>query len=253
MSTEYQKKLANSLRARKSHVTSRGKHLQEALDNLSIDSPAILCSRLKESLNRYEGAVKGVEETYVQLEEEVDGAVFNDWCLKHNEYIGPCEAKIQEAVRKIAGWEEAAYAAHSEANAAAAAGGPNQGGARAREVLAKAVDALRPETLEEDTPPLQYSSFKDKYRRYFNASNFHVLSIPQQQAYMMAVVADNLAIRLQFEDTDNLEACLAKIDKVFAQRFPWIRKLMDSMKYKQSANQSASEFITNKSRQGCWR
>ena len=74
MSTEYQKKLANSLRARKSHVTSRGKHLQEALDNLSIDSPAILCSRLKESLNRYEGAVKGVEETYVQLEEEVDGA-----------------------------------------------------------------------------------------------------------------------------------------------------------------------------------
>ena len=75
MSTEYQKKLANSLRARKSHVTSRGKHLQEALDNLSIDSPAILCSRLKESLNRYEGAVKGVEETYVQLEEEVDGAM----------------------------------------------------------------------------------------------------------------------------------------------------------------------------------
>ena len=249
MSTEYQKKLANSLRARKSHVTSRGKHLQEALDNLSIDSPAILCSRLKESLNRYEGAVKGVEETYIQLEEEVDGAVFNDWCLKHNEYIGPCEAKIQEAVRKIAGWEEAAYAAHSEANAAAAAGGAGgAGGARAREILAKAIDALRPETLEEDTPPLQYSSFKDKYRRYFNASNFHVLSIPQQQAYMMAVVADNLAIRLQFEDTDNLEACLAKIDKVFAQRFPWIRKLMDSMKYKQSAHQSASEFITNKSR-----
>ena len=65
------KKLANSLRARKSHVTTRGKHLQESLDVLTNGSPAILCSRLKESLSRFEGAVKGVEETYLLLEEQV--------------------------------------------------------------------------------------------------------------------------------------------------------------------------------------
>ena len=100
MSTEYQKKLANSLRARKSHVTSRGKHLQEALDNLSIDSPAILCSRLKESLNRYEGAVKGVEETYIQLEEEVDGAKGEDKKPKRNKKVPWKYRDLQENTAK---------------------------------------------------------------------------------------------------------------------------------------------------------
>ena len=100
------KKLANSLRARKSHVTTRGKHLQESLDVLTNGSPAILCSRLKESLSRFEGAVKGVEETYLLLEEQVDDTTYNEWVTKHQEYIGPCEAKIAEAVAKIAAWEE---------------------------------------------------------------------------------------------------------------------------------------------------
>ena len=142
MSAE-QRKLANSLRARKAHVTTRGRHLQESLDALTNVSPAILCSRLKESLSRYEGAVKGVEETYILLEEQVDDAVYNDWVAKHQEYIGPCEAKIAEAVQKIAAWEEAAYAAH----AAAAPQRQQQGAAPPREPMAKAVDALRPETL----------------------------------------------------------------------------------------------------------
>ena len=96
-----QRRLANSLRARKAHVTTRGRHLQEALDALTNGSPAILCSRLKESLARYEGAVKGVEETYIQLEEQVDDATYTDWSNKHQEYITPCEAKIAEVVQKI--------------------------------------------------------------------------------------------------------------------------------------------------------
>ena len=120
--------------------------MQEALDVLTNGSPAILCSRLKESLTRYEGAVKGVEETYILLEEQVDDASYNEWVAKHQEYIGPCEAKIAEAVQKIAAWEEAAYAAHAAAL-------PNQRqpqgavAGRLREVQAKAVEALRPETL----------------------------------------------------------------------------------------------------------
>ena len=247
MSAADHKKLTNSLRARKSHVTSRGKHMQEALDVLTNGSPAILCSRLKESLTRYEGAVKGVEETYILLEEQVDDASYNEWVAKHQEYIGPCEAKIAEAVQKIAAWEEAAYAAHAAAL-------PNQRqpqgavAGRLREVQAKAVEALRPETLEEDTPPLAFSTFKDKYRRYFNASNFHVLSIPQQQAYLLAALSDTLATRIRLEDTDGLEACIVKLNEIFDQRYPWIRKLMDCMKYKQGKVQSASEFITGKTR-----
>ena len=239
-----QRKLANSLRARKSHVTSRGKHLQEALDVLNNGSPAILCSRLKESLNRFEGAVKGVEDTYLLLEEEVDDATYNEWVAKHQEYMGPCEAKIAEAVAKVAAWEEAAYAAH-------AAGVPQReqrGGGGVREIQAKAVDALRPEVLQEDTPPLSYAAFKDKFRRYFNASNFHVLSIPQQQAYLMAVLDDNLTVRVRFADTDGLEACFTKLNAIHDQRYPWIRKLMDCMKYKQGKAQNASDFISNKAR-----
>ena len=58
-----QRQLANSLRARKAHVTTKEKALVEALNLLCADSPAIICSRLKESLTRYEAAVKGVDET----------------------------------------------------------------------------------------------------------------------------------------------------------------------------------------------
>ena len=242
-----QRRLANSLRARKAHVTTRGRHLQEALDALTNGSPAILCSRLKESLARYEGAVKGVEETYIQLEEQVDDATYTDWANKHQEYITPCEAKIAEVVQKIAAWEEAAYAAHAEAIRDSPR--QQQGAVAApREPVAKAVDALRPESLEEDTDPLAFSSFKDKYRRYFNASNFHVLSIPQQQAYLLSVLSDSLAVRIKFEDTDGLEACLNKLTTIFDRRYPWIRKLMDCMRYKQGKGQGASEYITGKTR-----
>ena len=62
-----QRQLANSLRARKAHVTTREKHLVEALALLRNDSAAIICSRLKESLSRYEAAVRGVDETYLRL------------------------------------------------------------------------------------------------------------------------------------------------------------------------------------------
>ena len=85
MSAE-QRKLANSLHARKALVTTRGKHLQESLDSLQNGSPAILCSRLKESL-RYEAAVKGVDNTYIQLEEQVDERDYAEWAAKHLEYM----------------------------------------------------------------------------------------------------------------------------------------------------------------------
>ena len=99
-----------------------------------------------------------------------------------------------------------------------------------------------------DTSALAYSSFKDKYRRYFSASNFQLLSIPQQQAYLLSALGDSLAIRLKLEDTDGLEACLTKLNAIFDQRYPWIRKLMDCMRYKQGKTQSASEYITGKAR-----
>ena len=126
---------------------------------------------------------------------------------------------------------------------------PRQGvAAGPREPLAKAVDALRPHTLEEDADRLAFSAFKDKYRRYFSASNFSVLTIPQQQAYLLSVLSNSLAIRIKLEDTDSLKGCLAKLTAVFDQRYLWIKKLMDCMRYKQARGQSAAEFITGKTR-----
>ena len=140
----------------------------EALALLRNDSPAIICSRLKESLSRYEAAVKGVDETYLRLEEEQeDERTYQEWTAKHSEYLKPKEDKIAEVVNRISEWEAAAYAAHAQA----IRDSPRQGvQAGPREPQAKAVDALRPDCLEEDTDHLAFSSFKDKYRRYFNAS-----------------------------------------------------------------------------------
>ena len=97
-----QRQLVNSLRARKAHVTTKEKALTEALAALQADSPAIMCSRLKESLTRYEAAVKGVDETYVRLEEEQgDDRTYEEWSAKHSEYLKPKEEKIAEVVQRI--------------------------------------------------------------------------------------------------------------------------------------------------------
>ena len=150
-----QRQLANSLRARKAHVTTKEKALVEALALLRNDSPAIICSRLKESLSRYEATVKGVDETYLRLEEEQeDERTYQEWTAKHSEYLKPKEDKIAEVVNRISEWEAAAYAAHAQA----IRDSPRQGvQAGPREPLAKAVDALRPVTLEEDTDHLAFS------------------------------------------------------------------------------------------------
>ena len=59
-----QRQLVNSLRARKAHVTTKEKALTEALEALQADSPAIICSRLKESLTRFEAAVDTILNLY---------------------------------------------------------------------------------------------------------------------------------------------------------------------------------------------
>ena len=88
----------------------------EALEALQADSPAIICSRLKESLTRYEAAIKGVDETYLRLEEvQGDDQTYQEWSAKHSEYIKPKEEKIAEVVQRISVWEAAAYAAHAQA------------------------------------------------------------------------------------------------------------------------------------------
>ena len=118
----------------------------EALEALRADSPAIICSRLKESLTRYEAAVKGVDKTYVRLEEEQgDDRTYEEWSAKHSEYLKPKEEKIAEVVQRISVWEAAAYAAHAQAIRDSPRQGVREG---PREPQAKAVDALRPDVLE---------------------------------------------------------------------------------------------------------
>ena len=241
-----QRQLVNSLRARKAHVTTKEKSLTEALEALQADSPAIIVSRLKDSLGKFEAAVKGVDDTYLRLcELQGDDQTYQEWSAKHSEYIKPKEEKIAEAVQRISAWEQAAYAAHAQAIRDSPRQGVQPG---PREPQAKAVDALRPDVLEEDTGHLAFSTFKDKYRRYYNASNFSVLTRPQQQAYLLSVLSDSLALRINLEDTDSLDTCLAKLTQVFDQRYPWIKKLMDCLNYKQAKGQSAAEYITGKTR-----
>ena len=73
-------------------MTTKERALTEALEALQADSPAIICSRLKESLTRFEAAVKGVDETYLRLEEvQGDDQTYQEWSAKHSEYIKPKE------------------------------------------------------------------------------------------------------------------------------------------------------------------
>ena len=80
-----QRQLVNSLRARKAHVTTKEKSLTEALEALQADSPAIIVSRLKDSLGKFESAVKGVDDTYVRLcELQGDDQNYQEWSDKHS-------------------------------------------------------------------------------------------------------------------------------------------------------------------------
>ena len=150
-----QRQLTNSLRARKAHVTTKEKTLTEALEALQADSPAIIVSRLKDG--KFESAVKGVDDTYVRLcELQGDDQNYQEWSDKHSEYMKPKEEKIAAAVQRISAWEQAAYAAHAQAIRDSPRQGVQPG---PREPQAKAVDALRPDVLEEDTGHLAFSTF----------------------------------------------------------------------------------------------
>ena len=97
-------------------MTTKEKSLTEALEALQADSPAIIVSRLKESLGKFEAAVKGVDDTYLRLcELQGDDQTYQEWSAKHSEYTKPKEEKIAEVVQRISVWEAAAYAAHAQA------------------------------------------------------------------------------------------------------------------------------------------
>ena len=79
------------------------------------------------------------------------------------------------------------------AQAPAQAAQANQGGVP----KVKAKTELKPEILNEEFSPAEFSMWKEQYLLYHSASNFDQLSLAEQRGYLFACMSKELKIRLQ--------------------------------------------------------
>ena len=111
--------------------------------------------------------------------------------------------------------EEAEQAAQAAALAPAA---PQVAGGQTK----KAEEYLRPQTLTETHAPLEFETWKMKFKSWFSSGGFAALPIPDQRCRLEACMSDRMAQQLKAiapRDT-TMDACIEFISKELERRYP---------------------------------
>ena len=114
--------------------------------------------------------------------------------------------------------------------AAGAAGGAGQAAPlQIQGPAAKPVMALKPEKLGFDSNLGQVRRWKQRFRAFHASSNLRVLSLPDQQAYLIACIDDEVANRINrlvtettplFPNQAQIPCCYDVIDSLFEEKIP---------------------------------
>ena len=95
--------------------------------------------------------------------------------------------------------------------------------------MAKPVMALKPEKLSFDSNLGQVRRWKQRFRAFHASSNLRVLSLPDQQAFLIACIDDEVANRIHrlvtettplFPNQAQLPCCFDIIDSLFKEKIP---------------------------------
>ena len=111
---------------------------------------------------------------------------------------------------------------------------------------AKPVMALKPEKLSFDSNLGQVRRWKQRFRAFHASSNLRVLSLPDQQAYLIACIDDEVANRIHrlvtettplFPNHAQIPCCYDVIDSLFEEKIPLLLRRVQFIAAKQQDGQ----------------
>ena len=115
----------------------------------------------------------------------------------------------------------------------------------------KPMDALRPDKLTKDTAPVNFKLWCNKFRAYYDASRFELLSEETQHAYVYALVDEYLTQVLREKlahDTPIFgpaDSVMAYLKEVFDRLYTTFSRRMQFFRLPHNNKQKLSEYIVN--------
>ena len=174
--------------------------------------------------------------------------IFAAWLTLHELESAQVHSDEAEnlAVDTLALAERVMESVHNyEAAAAGAAGGAGQA-APLQGPAAKPVMALKPEKLSFDSNLGQVRRWKQRFRAFHASSNLRVLTLPDQQAYLIACIDDEVANRIHrlvtettplFPNPGQIPCCYDVIDSLFEEKIPLLLRRVQFIAAKQQEGQ----------------
>ena len=110
----------------------------------------------------------------------------------------------------------------------------------------KPVMALKPEKLSFDSNLGQVRRWKQRFRAFHASSNLRALTLPDQQAYLIACIDDEIANRIHrlvtettplFPNPGNIPCCYDVIDNLFEEKIPLLLRRVQFIAAKQQDGQ----------------
>ena len=128
-------------------------------------------------------------------------------------------------------------------------GGGGGGGARAPP-LPKVDIHLQPDTLHDDTVPLEYMEWKQKFDMYYKLSGMTAQEEKLKISFLKMVVAPQVTTRCDIEASPTLTDALAKIDQDYWETHPNRTLRLAYGRMRQRSQQKFSDFAAELKRQG---
>ena len=214
--------------AHRGHRTRAAKQLQQILQ-LAKDSPSDMVRRdLLDTVDDLRVQVKALSSAYDYLI-----SIDND-----PENVRQCEAnaaKVDDEFTQLYALVTAAMKDRAPAAPLAQAPPVQDGVVALAPLKVKPRDSLRPPLLSRQLSPAEFRSWAKAYKSFHGASNFHLLPMEQQQAYLLSTLDFDLKARLENscqEDTpifeapavddgeDAIETCMDILKREFLRTYP---------------------------------
>ena len=112
----------------------------------------------------------------------------------------------------------------------------------------KANETLKPFVLLLTHTPVQLREWLDAFKNYYSTSNMSVLTISEQQAYLLNVLDSGIAARVRslWHSRTTIfgeNGCLSTIEEEFRQQYPLFNRRLDTFRCVQKQGQSTDDYL----------
>ena len=244
-----------SVRGFKGHVTRSEKELEKYLNFASTDrtNPRVgiyleeSMETLTEKINRTLRALDELSNT-VNADDDLEDHERLDIGNKITDEYNELDTRKQDST--IAYLTEISFIRQAVTNTAPPGPPPppalNPGQPRPP---SRPVDALKPDKLTKNTAPVEFNSWCDRFRAYYDASGFVNLNVSTQQAYVYALLDEYLTqilrgkVDAQTPIFGDAGSVLAYLEEEFSLLYSTFNRRFEFFRMTHKPKQSFSEFL----------